>query len=329
MASAQELTFVLTPDGPAPEAAWFVNKHKMKMYVGRCMPLEGVAPRCVVVFLHGLDDHSGRWRHVAEALRSAPDVLAACYTPDWQGHGRSSGNFGPRGWEIPNHSIVSLESVVDDLEVVIQYAHNSHPNVPFFLAGHSMGGMISVKTLTQRPKTTSLISGGLVLVSPALAPFARDDTWFNWNVLLPTVKNVVRPIYPGLVSPIPLGKELTHDKDFQAEDQRDPLRGITPTGWTMCCAGLEMKRFKEPGVFERVKLPWLLLGTPDDTLVSPAGFDAFEQRSATPKELRSRHDFPGMWHEILRETPEQREKALKIMVNWLAKRIAAVPHSRL
>lgn len=153
--------------------------------------------------------------------------------------------------------------------------------------------------------------------------------FFNFKILLPLITNVINPLWRGCPSPIPLAKELTHDKQYQAEDEEDKLRGITPRAGTLAAIGLEMKRFMEPGVLEHVKVPWLLLSSPDDTLISPASADALESRSSTPKELRSRHDFPGLWHELLRETPKEREKVLNVLLDWMATRISQAPRSRL
>jgi pimeloyl-ACP methyl ester carboxylesterase len=47
------------------------------------------APRAVVLLVHGLGEHSGRYQHVAEALATARGI--ATLAPDHYGHGRSPG----------------------------------------------------------------------------------------------------------------------------------------------------------------------------------------------------------------------------------------------
>eukprot|EP00930_Biecheleria_cincta_P040034 TRINITY_DN27465_c0_g1_i1.p1 TRINITY_DN27465_c0_g1~~TRINITY_DN27465_c0_g1_i1.p1 ORF type:complete len:329 (-),score=49.78 TRINITY_DN27465_c0_g1_i1:158-1144(-) len=327
---AAALTFQETPDGPAAEAAFFENGHGLRLYVGRRSPPAGVQPRSVVVFLHGIDDHSGRWDHVGREMTATP-VSAIVYSPDWQGHGRSMGASSHSTKNVRG-LIISLESIAEDVGVVLRHVTKTHPGLPVFLFGHSMGCLISLHLLTTRADLSSMITGGLLLSAPALAPHGRDDTWFNWNVLIPVVKNVATKAWPGIPSPVPLGTELTHDEDFQAQDAKDPLRGLTPKAHTIVSAALEMKRLREPGVLEKVQLPWLALTSPDDTLVGP-GAATMLSRTSTPPELREHHEFPGLWHELLREVPKRRAEVLQLVLTWLDNRTRAIsarpPMSRL
>lgn len=111
-------------------------------------------PRWAVLFAHGFGDHSGRWQRYAETLAAAGGAVFAC---DHRGHGRSD---GPR-------------ALIDDFDAVARdylglCAVPALPrDVPVFLAGHSMGGLIAARaaTLGLAPAT------GLVLSSTLLGPW--------------------------------------------------------------------------------------------------------------------------------------------------------------
>ena len=89
-------------------------------------------PRAIVQIAHGMGEHAGRYRRLAEALVSAGHVV---YAADHRGHGRTAGSpdrhgdLGPGGWP----------ALVDDLGVVGDAARAEHPGLPLFVVGHSMG----------------------------------------------------------------------------------------------------------------------------------------------------------------------------------------------
>ncbi|MEM7313594.1 MAG: alpha/beta fold hydrolase, partial [Planctomycetota bacterium] len=90
------------------------------------------APRCAIVIVHGLGDHSGRFEAPANWLR---DRGAAVYALDQIGHGQSPGK---------RMCIPSYVSLLDDLEHVLAEVHYRHPDVPKGIFGQSMGGNIAL-----------------------------------------------------------------------------------------------------------------------------------------------------------------------------------------
>ena len=88
-------------------------------------------PAGVVVLVHGLHEHGGRYRHVAERLAAAG---YACYAADHPGHGRSAGSRG---------NIGSMAGTVDGVGQAVRLAAERHPGAPLFVYGHSLGGLIS------------------------------------------------------------------------------------------------------------------------------------------------------------------------------------------
>ena len=119
-------------------------------------PLEkGRALRGVVILVHGLGEHAGRYQHVARRLN---DWGFAVRGYDQYGHGESG---GPRG------GLPSDNRLLDDLaDIVDSTRSRMEKSTPLILLGHSMGGLVAARfvSLEMRPVQ------GLVLSSPALDP---------------------------------------------------------------------------------------------------------------------------------------------------------------
>lgn len=112
---------------------------------------EGKA-RATVLIVHGMSEHSGRYRPLAEMLASRGLSVEAY---DHRGHGLSEGR---RGW------VARFEDLLDDLELFLARARRA--GLPLFVLGHSMGGLIvTAYMLAGRPGPDYLILSG-----PAIVP---------------------------------------------------------------------------------------------------------------------------------------------------------------
>ena len=108
-------------------------------------------PKAVVVIVHGLCEHLGRYDYLAQKLI---DKNFSVYRFNHRGHANSEGKrvFYSDFNELP-----------DDVNAVVQFAYIENPNLPIFLIGNSMGGMAVALFGTKYPgKVTGIvISGGL------------------------------------------------------------------------------------------------------------------------------------------------------------------------
>jgi alpha-beta hydrolase superfamily lysophospholipase len=98
-------------------------------------------PRAVVLIVHGLGEHAGRYTHVAAALTSAG---MSVYAIDGRGHGRTGakqtgGNLAQLGKLGPG----GLRAAVADITQLTQLIRTANPGVPIVLLGHSMGSLMS------------------------------------------------------------------------------------------------------------------------------------------------------------------------------------------
>lgn len=111
-----------------------------------------VSPRAVICLIHGLGEHSSRYAHVAEALAKEGFVL---FASDLRGHGRSGGARG----HIP-----SIENVLQDIDLLFKQARAAYPNLPLFLYGHSLGGILVLHYGLKRKPDVK----GIIATSPGL-----------------------------------------------------------------------------------------------------------------------------------------------------------------
>ncbi len=85
-------------------------------------------PKKVVVLIHGIGEHAGRYNRMAGYFAKAGIALVSM---DLRGHGRSD---GVRGHTAPRAEVLS------DIDKLIEYAQEAYPGLPLILYGHSMGG---------------------------------------------------------------------------------------------------------------------------------------------------------------------------------------------
>lgn len=279
----------MTPDGLQLHVhRWLPDQASEEEEAER--PDTTAAPRALVVVVHGILEHAGRYAEMAGHLNRAG---IAVWAPDLRGHGRSSGS---RAWV--NH----FDRYLDDVSLVLAEARAAHPNVPAFLFGHSMGGLI---VLQPRFAATDL-PAGLIVSAPALhvadefVPWLRKlaafgSRWFPW----------ARLARMGCST-------MSRDAKVVADYRSDPLvhHGRIPTR-----TGAEIIRVGEETCQRapHIKLPLLVLQGTADAVVFCQATEAFYQATGSgDKTLRL---FPGLYHDLPRE-PEKEEICAEI-ANWI------------
>ena len=96
-------------------------------------------PKGVIVLVHGLGEHSGRYRtHFADYFTNEGFSIL---TFDLPGHGKSSGKRG---------HIKEYEDFNKLLSAGISHAKKKYPTLPIFLYGHSLGGLIALDYSIQK-----------------------------------------------------------------------------------------------------------------------------------------------------------------------------------
>ncbi len=126
------------------------DPHDVEIFYRRWMP-DG-DPRGVVLVLHGMSEHSGRYARLAEALLE--DGLAV-YALDHRGFGRTSavtgmGKTGPGGFD----------GVIDSIRALQEQAVADLDGLPLVIFGHSMGSMFTQSYIEQYQDHDGVILSG-------------------------------------------------------------------------------------------------------------------------------------------------------------------------
>jgi lysophospholipase len=248
------------------------------------------APKGVVMIVHGLGEHSGRYAHVAERLTAAGYAVHAL---DHRGHGKSEGK---------RVYVKSYDEFMADLIQFRGLVEAAHPGVPVFVLGHSMGGNLAMGHVLDHQDGLS----GMVLSGPALkAGDALSPTKIKILTVLAKVAPGVRP--EGLDA-----SAISRDPAVVSAYRADPLvfTGKISAGLGAALFGA-MERF--PDRYASLTLPILIMHGTEDRLTNIDGSRELEA-GATNADVTA-HYYEGLYHEVFNE-PEQ-ARVLDDLVSWL------------
>ncbi len=250
---------------------------------------DGMSLRGVVVVVHGLGEHAGRYDAFARRLNEWGFAVRGY---DQYGHGESDGVRG--GLPVPDRLTTDLADVIDSTRLRIE------DTVPVIVFGHSMGAIVAAYTLA--PGTLPV--QGLVMSSPALDPG------------LSRFQKLLLAVVPKLAPNLTLGNGLevdliSHDPDVVDAYRRDPLvhdRISAGLGLFIAQTG-EALIARAP----KWKVPTLLMYAGADNLVNPDGSRAFA--AAAPASTVTHHCFEDLFHEIFNELDN--EPVYDMLKQWI------------
>ena len=250
---------------------------------------EGLALRGVVVLVHGLGEHAGRYEHVARRLN---DWGFAVRGYDQYGHGESGGVRGV---------LPSSARLIDDLvDIVDSTRYRMDPGIPLILLGHSMGGLVASCFVAQERRRVD----GLVLSSPALDPGLNAFQRFLLSFMPRMAPNLA--VGNGLDPDF-----LSHDPAVVAAYRKDPRVHDRISG--------RLARFiaeAGPWVVQQAAqwtVPTLLMYAGSDHLVNPRGSRDFA--AAAPAAVVTTRCFEDLFHEIFNEVDA--EPVFEQLRQWL------------
>ena len=253
-------------------------------------PLEpGVPLRGVVIVVHGLGEHAGRYDHVARQLNAWGFAVRGY---DQCGHGESGGARG---------SLPTDTRLLDDLaDIVDSTRARMNKKTPLIVLGHSMGGLVAGRFVSLGIRKVD----GLVMSSPALNAGMNRFQKFLVSVLpkiAPDLRvgNGVKPQF------------ISHDPAVVAAYRNDPLvhdRISARLARFIADAGP-----KTLALAPQWTVATLLLYAGDDRLLNPQGSRDFA--ASAPKQLVTAKCFEDMYHEIFNE--RDAEPVFAELKRWL------------
>jgi len=260
-------------------------------------------PRCLVLLSHGFSEHLGIYKEIAQIL-AAKDYLV--FGHDHIGHGESDGK---RAY------IENVDHYVDDIIHHSMELKEKYKELPIYIIGHSMGGMIALRSVLRHPGYFSgmILNGPLVIPGPQIGPIDLRST-----PIRTFVSKTVLQLLSWIIPEVPLGRPnlrvITRDEQAQRQLERDPLR------WTGGCKVMLLLAFvycldDNINQLTDVRTPFLLVHGEMDRLCNPLGSDLLYRRSqSTEKMLKI---YPGACHQLFLETPQTKNQVFTEILSWI------------
>ncbi|RSZ38250.1 MULTISPECIES: alpha/beta hydrolase [unclassified Variovorax] len=257
----------------------------------RRLPAPGPA-RAVIVVVHGLGEHAGRYHALAECLH---EWNFAVWAHDHYGHGESTGARGGLPSEL---------RLVDDLALVIDDARRENPGLPLVLLGHSLGGLVAASLVARGVRQVD----GLVLSSPGLDPGLNG------------FQKMLLAVLPRIAPDLRVGNGLddnylSHDPAVVQAYRDDPLTHDRIGGRLARFLAYEGETVQQRAASWPV--PTLLLYAGDDRLVRPAASRAFASAAAPSGKVEA-HCFDALYHELFNEL--EADSVFAALQSWLNRR---------
>lgn len=269
-----------TPDGAA-------------LFTQTWLPERGAA-RGVIVLVHGLGEHSGRYAHVAEFFTNAGYIVTAL---DHRGHGRSQGK--QLGY------FERFQALVDDLHLFIKNLPSASRSLPLYLIGHSMGGLLSLCYVIRYAP----VINGLITSSAAL------DIGDNVPALARGLIRQLSAVAPTMGLTTIDSSTISRDTQVVKAYDADPY---VYRGKVQARVAMELRdacTFARQNL-PKVNRPILVQHGSADTLVSPTcAEEIFTGVSSKDKSLKV---YEGWYHELFNEP--DRQTVFQHMRDWLAAR---------
>lgn len=254
-------------------------------------------PPVVLGFVHGINEHAGRYAHVMEWFGQHGGF--ACLGYDRQGYGRSGGRPG---------YAVRYTDYLDEIARLVVACERRYPDTPLVLYGHSMGGHLLLTYLIKRRPDIS----AAIITAPHL------ELAFQPNPFLVTVGKLLRGIAPKFTQSNPLELDaLSRDPAVAEAFAADPLthdKISTKTGMDILDNANWLNEWTGT-----LPVPTLLMHGDADRLTSHAASRAFAARN--PEDLTWK-SWPGLYHELHNE-PEK-EEVMAFVLEWLGGRVVPV-----
>lgn len=271
-------------------SGYFAGKGGIQLFEQWWCPAQ---PKAAVVVVHGYSEHSGRYAHVAETFVKHG---YAVYAYDHRSHGQSDGS---------KTYISSFDDVVDELGLFMKHIEPRMGELPLFVLGHSMGGLIVSLYMASRQPSVN----GVILTSPYVEIGGDVPDWLirisgfigRWLPHLPTI---------GLDYNL-----VSRDKEILAKHRADPYiyRGKLPAR-----TGAEMNRAVQQfnDIIEQITVPLLVMHGGDDQIAPVSGSKNVHARAGSDDKCIKIYD--GLYHEILNEL--EREEVKADIVAWMDER---------
>ncbi len=256
-------------------------------------------PRGVMVIIHGLAEHSGRYRDTGTFFAAKGWAVYAC---DLRSHGQSP--------DLPGAGRVHVNRFADflvDAETLVTFARSRHAGLPVYMLGHSMGGLVTILYTLQAPQALA----GAIVSSPALG--THPD--FKPPLFLKLMVSILSRVTPRLLVDSNLDTQaISRDSAVVQAYMSDPLVSdkVSARWYAEIIKSIKAAHRDAP----MLKTPMLVMQSGADRLVDPGA--PARWTASTPPGIAESVLWDGLYHEMLNEPEKDRVRAR--ILDWLAAR---------
>ncbi|OGQ08142.1 MAG: hypothetical protein A3G32_08325 [Deltaproteobacteria bacterium RIFCSPLOWO2_12_FULL_40_28] len=273
------------------QESYFSSQKKYRLYY---QYWEKTNPQGILVFVHGLNEHSGRYQNPIHYFEKKPYSL---YLFDLRGHGRSDG--------VRSH-VEKFEDYIEDLKSFLMLINKNAKHQKIFLIGHSMGGQIVLDFVSQYPKMVS----GFIASSPNILTKVKIN-WLKKNLGMSLAYFLPKLSLGNDIN----AKWISRNTKVVEDYQKDPM---TSPKITLKLASEIFKNQEK--LLEKIKAittPALIQHGSGDEICDHLGSElVFKTIKSPDKHLQI---YPGHYHELFNDLDYH--LVLSNMDAWIKKRI--------
>jgi len=250
--------------------------------------------RANLVLVHGYGEHCTRYAAAAHALNRSGITV---HTYDQRGFGRSPGK---RAY------IDDFDALLADLDTYLAHIGPLLEGKPWFMMGHSMGGLV----LAAYAETRDIGARGLVFSSPFLA-FSDDVPKF-----LLALANILGKVTPW----VPVGgvdnSRLSRDPKAVEAADNDPLsyhgRVLARTG-----AQFNAAITRTRAAFQAITAPAYIIHGSDDGIVPPEGSRLLHAQCRSEDKTLKIYDggYHELWNDLIKD------EVIAGIADWITARL--------
>ncbi len=250
----------------------------------------------IVVAIHGMGAHSEYYVQVADQLI---EEGISVYALDVKHHGLSTGRKG---------DFEDFEEVMEQIHEFITVIREENKNIPIFMMGLSMGGMITVNYSVIYPEDIK----GIILMSPGVSR--------NFKLKASDIAKLPLLVFVYLFAK---GKPIINVSKRAAITSRNPIRleyqendkyriRKQSIRFLLNMAKWLKRAFNNA---QNISHPTLIMQGTDDKLISPEGVKEFFQN--VPIEDKTFVELQGAYHSLYSDPAMTEQDGWKKLVNWI------------
>jgi alpha-beta hydrolase superfamily lysophospholipase len=249
--------------------------------------------RVVLLLVHGLGAHSGRWEPLAQYF--AQHNISS-YALELKGFGQTGG--------IEGH-VDSFDTYFEDILSLARIIRKENPDTKIFLLGESFGGLLTFLLAHRSPELFS----GLICLAPAFSIKIQVSLWDYFWVIVNSFRDPQKQFKLHFI-----GEMCTRDPKYQSQIDTDAREHRQVSAQFILNYFYAQRSVRK--ISTQLQIPVLFLVPIQDKLVSPhASKVIFYRLWAQDKEMIR---YPEMYHALSVELGK--EKVFADILHWLGKR---------